>query len=72
MSGQPAFRLSPENEKNNLTCEEASFIGRPQSMGGILKGKIDKVRENRYSKGYVGSITGLFISHPASLAQCEA
>lgn len=72
MSGQSAYRMSPENKKNNLTCEEASFICLPQSLNGILKGEVNKMRENRYSKAYVGSITGLFMSHPASLGHCEA
>jgi hypothetical protein len=32
MSGEPAFRLSPENVKDKLTCEEVAFMCKPQGI----------------------------------------
>ena len=42
-----------------------------QSLSDNFTNQISSLRNSRFAKVYIGSYTGLFVSHPGSSSHCE-
>ena len=71
MSETLTFRMSDQQNREKLKCAEMAFMCQVQLKVNKTFNDINNAREGRFTTVYIGSFTGVFTSHPGTIANCD-